>query len=281
MKLARFTRNGATHLGRVDGDEITDLTDAGFGTSMRALLAKAQNDFADVREATAARQPLAEVTLEAPVGAPQKLLALGMNYKDHAEKAAARGVKVPDTQIWFNKQVSCVNGPSQGIEMPKVSDQLDFEGELAVVIGKRCRHVPRDAALSVVAGYAVGNDVSVRDWQMRSPTFTLGKSFDTHGPFGPWITTADEVADPEDLRIRTWVNGALKQDASTSLMIHKLADQISYISQVFTLMPGDVLFTGTPAGVGMETGDYLRIGDIVRIEIDGLGVIQNPVVAEP
>lgn len=280
MKLARFTRDGETHLGRVEGDEIVDLTEAGFGTSMRAYLDQADNDFADAREASASRYRLSDVVLEAPVGDPQKLLALGMNYQDHIDNVK-REVPPPATQTWFNKQVSCINGPSQGIEMPKVSDVLDFEGELAVIIGKRCRHVPREDALSVIAGYAVGNDVSVRDWQKRSPTFTLGKSFDTHGPFGPWITTADEVADPQDLSIRTWVNDELRQDGNTGMMIHKLVDQISYISQVFTLMPGDVLFTGTPGGVGMESGNFLKVGDVIRIAIDGLGEIQNTVMPEP
>lgn len=280
MKLARFTRDGETHLGRVEGDEIVDLTEAGFGTSMRAYLDRADNDFADAREANASRYRLSDVVLEAPVGDPQKLLALGMNYQDHIDNVK-REVPPPATQTWFNKQVSCINGPSQGIEMPKVSDVLDFEGELAVIIGKRCRHVPREDALSVIAGYAVGNDVSVRDWQKRSPTFTLGKSFDTHGPFGPWITTADEVADPQDLSIRTWVNDELRQDGNTGMMIHKLVDQISYISQAFTLMPGDVLFTGTPGGVGMESGNFLKVGDVIRIAIDGLGEIQNTVIPEP
>ncbi|MBV7378112.1 fumarylacetoacetate hydrolase family protein [Maritimibacter dapengensis] len=280
MKLARFTRDGETHLGRVEGDEIVDLTEAGFGTSMRAYLDRAGNDFADAREASGSCYRLSDVVLEAPVGDPQKLLALGMNYQDHIDNVK-REVPPPATQTWFNKQVSCINGPSQGIEMPKVSDVLDFEGELAVIIGKRCRHVPREDALSVIAGYAVGNDVSVRDWQKRSPTFTLGKSFDTHGPFGPWITTADEVADPQDLSIRTWVNDELRQDGNTGMMIHKLVDQISYISQVFTLMPGDVLFTGTPGGVGMESGNFLKVGDVIRIAIDGLGEIQNTVIPEP
>jgi 2-keto-4-pentenoate hydratase/2-oxohepta-3-ene-1,7-dioic acid hydratase in catechol pathway len=280
MKLVRFSTKGETRIGRLEGDEIVDLTDAGLGNSMRALLTKANGDLGAVASATGKKVKLSDVRLEAPIDDPQKFLALGMNYKDHADKARAAGMKVPDTQVWFNKQVSCINGPTSGIEMPKVSDRLDYEAELGVVIGKKCRHVPLEDALSVVAGYLVGNDVSVRDWQLRSPTFTLGKSFDTHGPIGPWLTTADEVADPQVLSIKSWVNGEPRQNSNTSLMIYTLAEQIAHISKAFTLMPGDVLLTGTPAGVGIESDTYLKVGDVVKVAIEGLGEIVNEVVPE-
>ncbi len=160
---------------------------------------------------------------------------------------------------------------------------LDYEGELGVVIGRRCRHVPAESAFEVVAGYLVVNDVTVRDWQLRSPTMTLGKSFDTHGPIGPWLTTVDEIADPQNLWIRTWLNDELVQDGSTSDMIYDIATQIATLSTAFTLEPGDIIATGTPAGVGIvrQPPLWMKAGDVVRVEIEGLGVLENPIVEEP
>ena len=203
-----------------------------------------------------------------------------MNYQAHADEAAAAGHPIPTSQLWFNKQVSCITGPFAPIDLPRVSDKLDYEAELAVVIGTRARHVAEADALSVVAGYMVCNDVSVRDWQARSPTFTLGKSFDTHGPIGPWITTADAIADPQALMMRLTVNGAERQHSSTADMIYDIRRQIAYLSTVMTLEPGDILATGTPAGVGIASGMFLKVGDVVRVTIDGLGAIENIVVAE-
>ena len=278
MKLGRFKTDNGIHLCKLMGDQIVDLTAAGFGASMREFLTKLPEIRKQVDEVTDPALPLASVTLVAPIDDPQKFLALGMNYKEHADAAAAAGIPVPKTQLWFNKQVSCINGPYCGIEMPKVSDKLDYEAELAVIIGKRCKNVDASNYREVVAGYAVANDVSVRDWQHRSPTFTLGKSFDTHGPFGPWITTDDEIEDPQSLKIEAHVNGELRQDSNTDDMIYKIGEQIAYISTAFTLEPGDVLLTGTPAGVGIETGRYLKTGDVVRIAIENLGFIENKVV---
>ncbi|MCO6188410.1 fumarylacetoacetate hydrolase family protein [Rhizobium sp. L1K21] len=280
MKLARFKANDGVHIGRVEQDSIVDLTAAGFGTSMRALLERANCDFSFLRDAGEVSVPLADVELVAPIDDPQKFLALGMNYKKHADKAKAAGVHVATTQTWFNKQVSCIAGPYAEVDLPRVSERLDFEAELGVVIGRKCRHVKAEDALDVVAGYFVANDVSVRDWQMRSPTFTLGKSFDTHGPIGPWITTADDVPDPQALDIKAWVNGEIRQNSNTSDMIYQIVDQIAYISQVFTLMPGDILITGTPDGTGIESDTYLKVGDKVRVEIGNLGHIENTIVAE-
>lgn len=280
MKLARFENAGKTHLGKVVGDQVFDLTKAGFGTSMKDLIADLPNIKSKLEAVNSDAVALSSVTLLAPIDDPQKFLALGMNYKKHADGARAAGIAVPDTQIWFNKQVSCINAPYGGIEMPIVSDRLDFEAELGIVIGRKCRHVSADNVRDVIAGYLVSDDVSVRDWQLRSPTYTLGKSFDTHGPIGPWITTDDEIADPQNLAIKATVNGELRQDSNTNDMIYSIADQISYISQAFTLMPGDVLITGTPHGTGIETDTYLKLGDVVRVEIEGLGHIENQVIAE-
>ncbi len=280
MKLGRFKSNGnGAHLCKIEDDKVVDLTEAGYGTSMRALLERLDEEKAAIGNLNGGI-PLADVELDAPIDDPQKFLALGMNYKEHADKAAAAGIKVPDSQLWFNKQVSCINAPYAPIEYPKVAEKLDYEAELAIVIGKKGRHVPAADARSMIAGYMVSNDVSVRDWQMRSPTYTLGKSFDTHGPFGPWITTDDEIANPQDLDMKAYVNGELRQDSNTNDMIYSIADQIAYISQAFTLMPGDVLLTGTPSGCGIETQTFLQDGDVVRIEIAGLGHIENTVRPE-
>lgn len=266
MRLCRFSRYGTVHLGKVVGDHVVDLTPvAGPDASMRNLLVR----LPELQEALAATDgpifALGDVTLEAPIDDPQKFLAIGMNYRKHADEAVAAGLTVPTSQLWFNKQVSCITGPYSPIEMPKVSDKLDYEAELAFVIGRRCRHVPEADALSVVAGYLVCNDVSVRDWQMRSPTFTLGKSFDTHGPIGPWIVTADEVPDPQALQLHLTVNGEERQWTSTADMIYGVAQQIAYLSTVMTLEPGDLIATGTPSGVGVASQTFLKVGDVVRV----------------
>lgn len=282
MKLARFhTAGGPTRLGRVDGDRVIELGGVpGVGDSLRALLPR----LAELRPALEAAQGpshlLTEVLLEAPIDDPQKYLAIGLNYKAHAEEARAAGIPIPTNQLWFNKQVSCITGPHDDIIMPTVSEQLDYEIELGVVIGTRCRNVAAEDARAVVAGYLVTNDVSVRDWLVkRSPTFTLGKSFDTHGPIGPWLTTDDEIADPLDLRMRLTVNGEERQNWSTDDMIYTIWEQIAELTTVMTLMPGDIIATGTPAGIGAPTGNWLRIGDVVRAEIEGLGAIENRVAA--
>jgi 2-keto-4-pentenoate hydratase/2-oxohepta-3-ene-1,7-dioic acid hydratase in catechol pathway len=281
MKLCRFTHDGVTRLGKVVDDVVVDLTAAaGLGASMRALIARLA-DLRPVLEATDHPTfPLAAVTLEAPIDDPQKYLAIGMNYQAHADEAAAAGIPIPTSQLWFNKQVSCITGPYHPIDLPTVSNKLDYEAELGVIIGTRCRHVSAAEALSVVGGYLVCNDVTVRDWQLRSPTYTLGKSFDTHGPIGPWITTAEEVADPQALTLHLKVNGVEKQRTSTCDMIYDIREQIAYLSTVMTLEPGDLIATGTPANVGIASGSFLKVGDVVRVEVDGLGYIENGIVAE-
>ena len=281
MKLARFTHDGSTRIGKVVDDRVIDLSGIpGVTGSMRKLL----NDLSTLRPALEAADgpalALSAVTLEAPITDPQKFLAIGMNYKAHAAEAAAAGIPIPTSQLWFNKQVSCITGPFSPIDMPKVSDKLDYEAELGVVIGRRCRHVAKADARAVIAGYFVCNDVSVRDWQARSPTFTLGKSFDTHGPIGPWIVTDDEIADPLTLTLSLTVNGEERQRASTGEMIYDIYDQIAYLSTVMTLEPGDLIATGTPSGVGMARGQLLKTGDVVRVDITGVGAIENTVVDE-
>ncbi|MES2361576.1 MAG: fumarylacetoacetate hydrolase family protein [Pseudomonadota bacterium] len=288
MKLVTFSRRGHLSIGKISGNQVVDLpaSDPTLPATMLELLAGGAAMMQRAREVSADRGvtfPLADVRLEAPVPNPSKFLAIGMNYAKHVEEAKRAGVQVPDSQVWFNKQVSCINGPFDPVHMPKVSDKLDYEAELGVVIGKRCRHVSVADARSVIAGYLVCNDVSVRDWQKRSATMTLGKSFNTTGPIGPWIVTDDEVSDPHALTLRMLVNGKLRQEISTGEMVFNIYEQIAYLSTVMTLEPGDVLATGTPSGVGaaMEPPSWLQIGDVMRVEIDGIGHIENVVVAEP
>lgn len=218
--------------------------------------------------------------LLAPLPRPGKILAIGLNYVDHITET---GFTPPVHQVWFSKQVNSVHPPYADVHLPAVAGETDYEVELVAVIGKRGRHISERDAASHVFGYCVGNDVSVRDWQMRTPQWVLGKSFDTHAPFGPWITTADELGDPHRLGIRCTVNGEPRQTASTSQMCFDIWAQIAYLSQVMTLEPGDLIFTGTPAGVGlgMSPPTYLDPDDVVRCEIDGLGFIENRFVPEP
>jgi 2-keto-4-pentenoate hydratase/2-oxohepta-3-ene-1,7-dioic acid hydratase in catechol pathway len=266
------------------GDEVVDLTDSAVAlpADMAALLAGGDDAMARARGAAnspARRYALAEVRLRAPVPCPAKVLAIGLNFGRHV---AEMGVERPRHQVWFNKQRTCVIGPNDTVEVPVVSEQVDYEGELAMVIGRRCRHVDAGRAPSVVAGFTVLNDVSVRDWQWRAPTWTMGKSFDTHGPTGPWIVTPDDIEDPHQLKLRTWVNSDLRQDGSTDDMIFSCWDQIEHLTTVCTLEPGDIVSTGTPSGVGasFDPPRWLKPGDVVRIEVDSIGTLENGVVAE-
>jgi 2-keto-4-pentenoate hydratase/2-oxohepta-3-ene-1,7-dioic acid hydratase in catechol pathway len=281
MKLCRFTQAQSTRIGKIVGDKVIDLSEIpGVTGSMRCLLADLPELRPALENAMSPAFSLADVRLEAPINDPQKFLAIGMNYQAHADEAAAAGHPTPKSQLWFNKQVSCIAGPYDEIELPKVSDKLDYEAELGFVIGTKCHDVQPQDALTKVAGYFVCNDVTARDWQFRSPTYTLGKSFDTHGPIGPWITTADEVPDPHALTLHLSVNGEERQRSSTKDMIYDIKAQIAYLSTVMTLEPGDIIATGTPAGVGIASNLFLQPGDVVRVTVDGLGAIENMVAAE-
>ena len=277
MKLVTFSQNGETSIGRVDNDVVVDLS--GLASDMRALF-DIDNWQQQAANAKGNEYPLNDVRLHSPVLNPSKILAIGLNYKDHIEET---GLATPEFPMFFNKQASAVNGPYDPIHMPRVSDKLDYEGEMGFIIGRRCRHVPRERAHEVIAGFTVCNDVSVRDWQMRAQTFTLGKSFDTHSPFGPYLVTPDEVGDPHDLALKTTVNGEVRQDSNTKHLVFDCFDQIATLTAAFTLEPGDLIVTGTPSGVGIgfKPHKYLHIGDKVRIEIEKLGAIENEVIAEP
>ena len=284
MKLASFSHGGRQRIGVVVGELVIDLSAAApnLPTDMTAFLAAGESALAQAREAQTASEHalgISEVELLAPVPRPGKILAIGLNYRDHIEET---GMEAPKTQVWFNKQVTAVNSPYGGIAKPAVSDLLDYEAELVYVVGKRARHVPKERASEVIAGYCCGNDVSVRDWQQRSPTMQIGKSFDSHAPFGPWLVTPDEIGDPHDLNLRALVNGEERQRSNTRHLVFNCFDQIAHLTQAFTLMPGDVIFTGTPSGVAaaMRPPAWLKVGDTVRVEIDGIGHIESEVVEE-
>ena len=282
MKLLRFGEAAAPRLGAMkDGRVVAlDALKASYPT-MRSIAAGGLQALRAVGEAVSAASETLELDglrLLAPIERPGKYLAIGMNYQKHVEESRRIGVEAPKQQLWFNKQTTCLAGPSDNID-PGVTEKLDYEVELGVVIGEPAKGVSEADASKHVFGYFVANDVSARDWQFHSPTFTLGKSFDTHGPIGPWIVTADEVVDPHRLKLRCLVNGQVRQESETSQMIFNIWKQISYLSTAFTLETGDLIATGTPegVGVGMQPPCFLQPGDVVRCEVEGLGFIENKV----
>jgi 2-keto-4-pentenoate hydratase/2-oxohepta-3-ene-1,7-dioic acid hydratase in catechol pathway len=276
VKIARYIdpERGESH-GLVEGDRVFPLEHPPVG-QIEGWLERDSGIFSQLK-ARSQSLALPEIRLLAPIKRPPKFLVLGGNYASHLKEIEHLGIKFPEVQIWSNKQSTCINGPHDDVLMPAISDQVDYEGELAVVIGRRCRHVTAESAHNVIAGYMVCNDVSVRDIQLKSVTMTLGKSFDTHGPIGPWLVTPDEIPDPHSLRIRTWVNSELRQDGNTGEMRYSIFEQIAELSSIFTLEPGDVLATGTPAGIAaaMRPPQFLKSGDRVKVQIDGIGAIEN------
>ena len=275
MLIARHLVNDTPQIAAIIGDEIANLSTPhqdmpellASGVKIDTLLTD------DVR-------PLAEAKLLPPVGAPPAILAVGLNYRAHAEEG---GREVPSTPVIFTKHHNCVIGPGDGIHIPRAApDKVDYEGELAIVIGKRCRHVPKERAHEIIAGYTVMNDVSVRDWQRASPTMLMGKSWDTHGPIGPWMATSDQI-DPHNLQLTTRVNDEIRQNSRTDDLIFDCFDIVQHLSTAFTLEAGTVIATGTPAGVGLywDPPKMLKAGDEVSITIEGIGTLTNPVIAEP
>lgn len=282
MRLLRFENGAGPRLGALANDMIVPLDSLreDYPTMLSVIAAGdvALARISAVIEEAVDKVPLANVRLLAPIERPGKFLAIGMNYRKHVEEAEKLGIAAPTHQYWFNKQTTCIVGPFDETD-PGVSQALDYEVELCVVIGKLAKNVDASNAKSHVFGYTVCNDVSARDWQRHSPTFTIGKSFDTHGPIGPWIVTADELCDPHALELRCFVNGELRQAGNTGELIHNVWEQLAYLSTAFTLEPGDLLATGTPDGVGaaMNPPRFLKIGDVVRCEIEGIGAIENAV----
>ncbi len=283
MKLASYLRDDLLRVGAVHDDQVFDAGAAWHGPDgMLAFLEQGASALQALEAIVSGNQspvPLREVTLRAPVRRPPKFFGISLNYLDHIEET---GLERPEYPTVFNKQSTCVIGPDEAIERPNVSEKLDYEGELGIVIGNFCRHVSRDEAPGVIAGYTIVNDVSIRDWQMRSHTWTLGKSFDTHGPVGPWIVTPDEIGDPHKLDIRTFVNDEQRQSSNTDQLLFDCFYLVEYLSTVMTLEPGDIIATGTSSGVGvkMKPRGYMKPGDVVKVEIEKIGVLSNPVIQE-
>jgi len=266
------------------GDEYVDVNaaDPEMPSSLRGLLALG-HDWQRRAWNALSRGPVRHdpdsATLLAPIPDPRKIVCLGLNYRDHAVET---GSEIPSEPILFSKYATALIGHGAGIVHPAESTQVDYEAELVIVVGRGGRHIRREQAMDHVAGYAVGHDVSARDWQTGKPgkQWMAGKTFDTFAPVGPYLVTADEVPDPHALGIRLRLNGETMQDSSTAQLIFKVDEIIAYLSKVFTLEPGDLIFTGTPPGVGMARKPpvWLKPGDVVEVEIDGLGTLRNPVV---
>jgi ureidoglycolate lyase len=286
MRLIRYSVGTAAPVnGLLFGDKVVPLTavvpDA--PQAMREVIAEWDRLAPALSSAASnAGLPLADVKLHCPLEASEKMLAIGLNYADHIQEARDVGLTIPTEQVWFNKMPTSLNGPYDPIQLPRVSDKLDYEVELVAVIGKEGRHIKAADAHKHVFGLTVGNDVSVRDWQTKTPQWVLGKSFDTHGPIGPVIVTLDEAGDPHALGVRSLVNGELRQNSNTRHLVFNIWAQIEELSKVMTLKPGDLIFSGTPGGVGLafKPPRFLKVGDVVRCEIDGIGAIENTVVAE-
>lgn len=284
MKLASYRYNNKISLGAITESGICPAAEKYNGNDgMIRFLQEGKSTLNELTEKVSNKPELLllnDVQLLSPILKPDKFFGVSLNYADHIKET---GLEQPEYPTFFNKQNSCVIGTGEAIHRPNLSEKLDYEGELGVVIGKRCRHVTREEAADVIAGYTIVNDVSIRDWQMRSHTWTLGKSFDTHGPVGPWIVTPDEIGDPHNLNIKTWVNEDLRQDFSTKHLVFDCYYLVEYLSQVMTLEPGDIIATGTSSGVGvkMKPRGYMKAGDEVKIEIENIGVLKNPIIEEP
>lgn len=278
MKLATYTAHGQTRTGIVVGDRIID---SGLDGTMLELIREwdALKPALETKAAAGGGLPLSSVRLEAPVQRPGKIFAIGLNYADHIEESK---MEAPQRQVWFTKAQTSVNGPFDDIEIARGTMTNDYEVELVAIIGKGGKHIGAADAPAAVFGYCVGNDVTERMWQHATPQWSLGKSFDTHAPIGPWIVTADEVGDPHALGLRCFVNGQKRQDSSTRHLVFNIWQQIEHLSLGMTLEPGDVVFTGTPGGIGaaMDPRQFLKPGDVVRCEVDGLGHIEATMVAE-
>ncbi|HMD56183.1 MAG TPA: fumarylacetoacetate hydrolase family protein [Solirubrobacteraceae bacterium] len=268
MRLVTYEDGDGPAAGALLGDEIAPV-----GPSVRALLAANE----EVRP-SGERIPRADVRLLAPVLDPQKIICMGLNYRDHAEEA---GQEIPQNPLWFAKFANSLIGDEQPIVLPAAhADYVDYEAELAVVIGRPAHKVSAEQALDHVAGAMPFNDVSARDLQLQNPLWTSGKAIDTFGPCGPALVLMDEIEDLQALELRTRINGEVVQEGTTANMVFGVAETIAWLSRTMTLLPGDIIATGTPAGVGGPKGIFLRDGDTVSVEAEGLGAVTNPVRAE-
>jgi acylpyruvate hydrolase len=290
VKLVTFLTNGQARLGALlpasNDQQIVDLNraDSRLPDNMLAFLEAGQGALALAQQALAGPPPgavlaRADVTLKAPIPRPGKIICLGLNYRDHAIES---NQAIPTYPVVFAKFANVVIGPGEAIVLPKISQEVDYEAEFGVVIGQRGRAIAEADALSYVAGYVPFHDVSARDYQMRTSQWVIGKTFDTFGPMGPALTTADEIPDPHNLNIQLSIGGEVLQSSNTRHLIFNVPQIIAHLSAVMTLEPGDLIATGTPSGVGAARTPkrFLKPGEVVRIEIERLGVLVNPVVAE-
>ncbi len=284
MRFATFEVEGHLRPAAIqNGSAVVDLSSLGYSTLLNLIengpeaLQKAQAFLNDAPDS--AKHPLASVRLRAPIPKPRKLLCVGLNYRDHAEET---GQQIPAVPTMFNKFATAVIGPGDPIVLPRISKSPDYEAEFAFVIGRGGKHIPASQWRDYVFGYTIVNDVSARDYQRATSQWLMGKTFDTFAPIGPWIVTADEIADPHALDISMTINGEEMQNSNTSNLIFKIPDLISFLSSVFTLESGDIVSTGTPSGVGAARNPprFLRPGDETVIKITQIGELRNPVVAE-
>lgn len=284
MRLVTYETEGQVRPGTLwDADTVLDLSSIGFLSILDFIRSgpegrRKAEQFALDPNANA-RHKLSEVKLLAPIPKPGKLICVGLNYRDHA---AETGAQIPSVPTIFNKFATAVIGPGANIVLPKVSKAPDYEAEFAFVIGRGGRHIRGEDWASHVFGYTIVNDVTARDYQRATTQWLMGKTFDTFAPMGPWIVTADEIPDPHNLDIRIEINGEILQDSNTRELIFKIPDLIAFLSSVFTLEPGDIVSTGTPAGVGFarKPPRYLHPGDDIVVTIPSIGELRNPVVAE-
>ena len=278
MKLATYTANGQTRTGIIVDDTVIDT---GIDGSMIDLIANwaTLKPVLEAKAAAGSGMPLSSVKLEAPVQRPGKIFAIGLNYADHIAESK---MGTPEHQVWFTKAQTSVNAPYDPIEIAKGTATADYEVELVAIIGKGGKHISTADAPCAIFGYCVGNDVTERMAQHATPQWSFGKSFDTHAPMGPWIITADELDDPHDLGIRCFVNDEKRQGSNTKHLVFNIWQQVAHLSAGMTLEPGDVLFTGTPGGIGaaMDPRKFLKPGDVVRCEVDKIGHIEGTMVAE-
>jgi 2-keto-4-pentenoate hydratase/2-oxohepta-3-ene-1,7-dioic acid hydratase in catechol pathway len=282
VQLVTFTTEGAAAAAAVLlGDDLVPTAALGAPSTVRGVLEELDAEGLAELASSAPRYErleLAGVSLCAPVIDPQKIICIGLNYRDHAEEA---GQEIPPAPMWFAKFANSLRGSGQPIVLPAACpDHADYEAELAIVIGRRTRNVSESDALSHVAGAMPFNDVSARDLQFQNPLWTSGKAIDSFAPCGPALVTLDEAGDLGSLGLRTMVNGEKLQEGTTANMIFGPAELVSWLSRTMTLLPGDIIATGTPAGVGASQGRFLRAGDTVEVEVDGLGRLVNPVLAE-
>jgi 2-keto-4-pentenoate hydratase/2-oxohepta-3-ene-1,7-dioic acid hydratase in catechol pathway len=276
MRIARFRFDGKISYGIVLGEKVIPAEKLGIPETVEEFIASGIKVSPEGKEGI----PLSKVELLAPLSNPPKIICLGLNYFDHAEE---QGREPPKDPVIFLKPRTSIAGPFEDIPVPfDYTTQVDYEVELAVVIGRKGKRIPEEEAMNYVFGYMVFNDLSARDIQFGDKQWTRGKSLDKFAPMGPWITTRDEIRDPYSLRMRTLVNGEVMQDSSTAKMAIKIPRIISVLSKGMTLEPGDIIATGTPAGVGVFRNPqrFLKPGDIVKVEIENLGFLRNRIVAE-